>query len=220
MRIFISFLFTVLFFSVLYSQEAAEAENTEQTKQTEESAIPTGYGEAVWGTFLTDVREKISGRLVFTDDKTIIKSRDGDLEYDYGFFYKDPLLTGEKIDVSDQADDVSENTDDTVAAEETKDEGTLFYVSLKFPYLNQDLVYNKIKEKYGIHSSEDIKDNQGAIAWDSDKTVIVMWIDQYEGKPYCRRIVYVSKEIATQLNEYHYAVFNKREIELIRQLNP
>ncbi len=220
MRIFISFLFTVLLFSVLYSQEAAEAENTEQTKQTEESAIPTGYGEAVWGTFLTDVREKISGRLVFTDDKTIIKSRDGDLEYDYGFFYKDPLLIGEKIDVSDQADDVSENTDDTVAADEIKDEGTLFYVSLKFPYLNQDLVYNKIKEKYGIHSSEDIKDNQGAIAWDSDKTVIVMWIDQYEGKPYCRRIVYVSKEIAAQLNEYHYAIFNKREIELIKQLNP
>ncbi|MFA5518417.1 MAG: hypothetical protein WDA74_04100 [Spirochaetota bacterium] len=220
MRIFISFLFTVLLFSVLYSQEAAEAENTEQTKQTEESAIPTGYGEAVWGTFLTDVREKISGRLVFTDDKTIIKSRDGDLEYDYGFFYKDPLLIGEKIDVSDQADNALDNTNDTVAADEIKDEGTLFYVSLKFPYLNQELVYNKIKEKYGIHSSEDIKDNQGAIAWDSDKTVIVMWIDQYEGKPYCRRIVYVSKEIAAQLNEYHYAIFNKREIELIKQLNP
>ena len=220
MRIFISFLLIMLLFSALFSQEIVETENRDQTKKTEESVIPSGYGEAVWGSYLTDVREKISGRLVFTDEKKIIKSKDGDLEYDYGFFYRDPLLTGEKIDVSDQAVNASENIDDTAAAEETKDEGTLFYVSLKFPYLDQNLVYNKIKEKYGIHSSEDIKDNQGAIAWDSDKTVIVMWIDQYEGKPYCRRIVYVSKEIATQLNEYHYAIFNKREIELIKQLNP
>ena len=220
MRIFISFLLIMLLFSALFSQEIVETENRDQTKKTEESVIPSGYGEAVWGSYLTDVREKISGRLVFTDEKKIIKSKDGDLEYDYGFFYRDPLLTGEKIDVSDQAVNASENIDDTAAAEETKDEGTLFYVSLKFPYLDQNLVYNKIKEKYGIHSSENIKDNQGAIAWDSDKTVILMWVDQYEGKPYCRRIVYVSKEIAAQLNEYHYVIFNKREIELIKQLNP
>ncbi len=220
MRIFILLLLTVLLFSSLYSQETVETENRDQIKQSEESVIPSGYGEAVWGSYLTDVREKISGRLVFTDEKKIIKSRDGDLEYDYGFFYRDPLLTGERIDVSDQADNASDNTNDAVATEEVKDEGTLFYVSLKFPYLDQNLVYNKIKEKYGIHSSENIKDNQGAMAWDSDKTVILMWVDQYEGKPYCRRIVYVSKEIAAQLNEYHYAIFNKREIELIKQLNP
>lgn len=219
MRIFISFLLTVLLFSPLYSQETVEADNSDQIKKSEESVIPSGYGEAVWGSFLTDVREKISGRLVFTDDKTIIKSRDGDLEYHYGFFYKDPLITGEKTDSAEEAA-VAENSNDTVAADEVKDEGTLFYVSLKFPYLDRNLVYNKIKEKYGIHTSEDIKNNQGAMAWDSDKTVIVMWIDQYEGKGYCRRIVYVSKEIAAQLNEYHYIIFNKREIELIKQLNP
>lgn len=96
MRIFISFILTVLLSSALYSQGIAETANKEQTKKSEGSVIPLGYGEAVWGSFLTDVKEKISGRLVFTDDKTIIISKDGDLEYRYGFFYRDPLITGEK----------------------------------------------------------------------------------------------------------------------------
>lgn len=219
MRIFISFLLTLLLFSALYSQEAAKTDNMDQSQKTEGISIPTGYGEAVWGSFLTNVREKISGRLVFTDDKTIIISSDGDLEYRYGFFYRDHLIYGEKTETPVIATTL-DTGNDTPLAEEIKDEGTLFYVSLKFPYLDRDLVYNKIKEKYGIHSSENIKDNQGAMAWDSDKTVIVMWIDRYEGKPYCRRIVYVSKEIAAQLKEYHYTLFNKREIELIKKLNP
>lgn len=223
MRIFISLLLTVSLFSALYSQGNDTTENTGQENQnttTESTPLPSGYGEAVWGSYLTDVKDKISGRLVFTDDKTIIMSKEGDLEYHYGFFYKDPLITGEDVKPASDTENAADNTTEGTAGEEVKDEGRLFYVSLKFPYLDKDLVYNRIKDKYGIHSSEDVKNNQGAMAWNSDKTVILMWIDQYEGKPYCRRIVYVSKEISSQLNEYHYSIFNKREIELIKKLNP
>ncbi len=223
MRIFISLLLTVILFSALYSQGNDTAENREQANQNtgaEGTPLPSGYGEAVWGSYLTDTKEKISGRLVYTDDKTIIISQDGDLEYHYGFFYKDPLITGEDMKPAPDTETGTVNTDEAAAGEEIKDEGKLFYVSLKFPYIDKDLVYNKIKDKYGLHSSEDIKNDQGAMAWNSDKTVILMWIDRYEGKPYCRRIVYVSKEISAQLNEYHYTIFNKREIELIKKLNP
>jgi hypothetical protein len=209
--------------SALYSQGNETAENTGQNNQNtgaESTPLPSGYGDAVWGSYLTDVKDKISGRLAYTDDKTIIISRDGDLEYHYGFFYKDPLITGEEARPASDTENTAGNADEAAAGEEVKDEGKLFYVSLKFPYLDKDLVYNKIKEKYGLHSSEDIKNNQGAMAWNSDKTVILMWIDRYEDKPYCRRIVYVSKEISAQLNEYHYTIFNKREIELIKQLTP
>jgi len=210
MRIFISVLLTAIICLSLYSQEPAGGARTDQPA---ESTIPSGYGEALWGAYLTDTKKKVSGRIIFTDDKSIIISRDGDIEYRYGFFYRDPLITGEKIST-----DAPAGTE--TGAPEVKDEGTLFYVSLQFPYLDKDLVYNKIKEKYGNHSSEDIRNNQGAMVWNSDKTVILMWIDQYEGKPYCRRIVYVNREIALQLNDYHYSIFHKREIDLIRQLNP
>ncbi len=214
MRILITILLTAIIFSSLYSQEPAGADRTDQPAQNNNAiVIPSGYGEAQWGAYLTDTRDKISGRLIFTDDKSVIKSRDGDLEYHYGFFYRDPLITGEKTGTAT----TPEADADT---REIKDEGTLFYVSLQFPYLDKDLVYNKIKEKYGDHSSEDIRNNQGAMAWNSEKTIILMWIDQYENKAYCRRIVYVNKEIASQLNDYHHSIFHKREIDLIKQLNP
>jgi len=209
--------------SALYSQENGAAENTnltDQDKKAEGTPLPSGYGEALWDSYLTDTKDKISGRLIYTDDKTIIISKDGDLEYHYGFFYQDPLITGESTEITAEPENRADNTSEQPGAEEIKDEGKLFYVSLKFPYIDKDLVYNKIKEKYGIHTSEDIKNNQGAMVWDSDKTVVLMWIDRYEGKPYCRRIVYVSKEISARLNEYHYTIFNKREIELIKKLNP
>ena len=209
MRILISILLTALICSSLYSQEPAGADTTDQTLQN----IPAGYGDAQWGAYLTDTRDKIAGRIIFTDDKSIIISRDGDLEYRYGFFYRDPLITGEKTTIEGNPETEAETP-------EVKDEGTLFYVSLQFPYLDKDLVYNKIREKYGDHSSEDIRKNQGAMAWNSDKTIILMWIDQYENRPYCRRIVYFNKEIASQLNEYHHTIFHKREIDLIKQLNP
>lgn len=205
MRILISILSAAIICSSLYSQEPAGNDRTE--------AVPAGYGEAQWGAYLTDTKTKVSGRIIFTDEKSIIISREGDLEYHYGFFYRDPLITGEKIST-----DAAAGTETDTP--EVKDEGTLFYVSLQFPYLDKDLVYNKIKEKYGNHSSEDIRNNQGAMAWNSEKTVILMWIDQYEGKPYCRRIVYVNKEIALQLKDYHHSIFHKREIDLIRQLTP
>lgn len=214
MRILIPILLAALICSSLYSQEPAGADRTDQPVENNNAVvIPAGYGEAQWGAYLTDTRDKISGRLIFTDDKAVIISRDGDLEYRYGFFYRDPLITGDKPAI--------EATPETEAeTPEVKDEGTLFYVSLQFPYLDKDLVYNKIREKYGDHSSEDIRNNQGAMAWNSEKTIILMWIDQYENKPYCRRIVYFNKEIASQLKDYHQTIFHKREIDLIKQLNP
>jgi hypothetical protein len=61
---------------------------------------------------------------------------------------------------------------------------------------------------------------QGALAWNGEKTIIIMWVDRYEDKPYCGRITYVSKEISKELNEYNLRVFNRVEREIIRKLTP
>ncbi len=177
--------------------------------------LPEGYANLTWGTYLSEAKDKISGRLTYTDDKTVIISKDNALEYYYGFFYKKPETSEKSTDTND--------TTGTPEIDETtppKDEGKLFYVSLNFPYLAKDAVYEKIKKKYGVHSGETLKDNQGAIAWDSEKTVVLMWVDRYEKKPYCRRIIYISKDISKELNNYTDTIFNKTEIELIKKLNP
>jgi len=65
-----------------------------------------------------------------------------------------------------------------------------------------------------------MKNKQGAVAWDSEKTIIVMWVDKYEDKSFCRRITYVSKNIAKEQNNYHIKIFNKTEMEIIKKINP
>ena len=208
---------------------AAEEKKTDKAADTTGDKIeklPEGYANLTWGTYLSDAKERISGIITFTDDKKVIVSRDGDLEYYYGFFYREPEVSDKKTagetagaeENRTAAGGAGTNQPDQKSPE--KDEGKLFYVSLNFPYLDRDVVYEKIRKKYGTHTGETIKDNQGAIAWDSDKTVVLMWVDRYGKKPYCRRIIYISKDISKELNDYTHTIFNKTEIDLIKKLNP
>ncbi|HOP61972.1 MAG TPA: hypothetical protein PK358_06310 [Spirochaetota bacterium] len=190
-----------------------------ETTEDKIGSLPEGYANLTWGTYLSDAKDKISGRLTYTDDKTVIISKENELSYYYGFFYKEPEAEEKNVEKTEGATDTT-GTATTENTSPPKDEGRLFYVSLNFPYLDKDTVYEKIKKKYGDHSSETLKDNQGAIAWDSEKTVVLMWVDRYEKRPYCRRIIYISKEISKELNDYTNSIFNKTEIELIKQLNP
>jgi len=210
--------------------DAASADKKETAPATEEKIekLPEGYANLTWGTYLSDAKDKISGILTFTDDKKVIVSREGDLEYYYGFFYREPEPSEKKpiekpADTKDTTATTGTDTTGTTPPEQKeqeKDEGKLFYVSLNFPYLDKDVVYEKIKKKYGTHTGETIKDNQGAIAWDSEKTVVLMWVDRYGKKPYCRRVIYISKDISKELNAYTNTIFNKTEIDLIKKLNP
>ena len=169
------------------------------------AALPGGYGSLTWGTLLSQARKNITGKLIYTDEKSIIISRDRELEYRYGFFYTETATAG------------TGKKDDTSKAPE---EGKLFYVALSFPYLSMDDVKKKLQEKYGEPTNENITDNQGALAWVSDTTIIVIWVDRYEKKAYSRRITYLSRKIARELNKYQENVFNATELELIKQLKP
>jgi len=192
------------------NQKQANADANQSGSNIEK--IPDGYGDLTWEMYLSDARDKISGVLTYSDEKTVIISKDKELEYHYGFFYKEPAADQIKTDTNP-------NNNETENIQE-KDEGKLFYVSMNFPYLGKDQVYDKIQKKYGKHTSENVKDNKGAIAWNSDNTIIIMWVDQYERKPYCRRIIYVSKKVSLELNDYTYTIFNKTEIDLIKNMKP
>jgi hypothetical protein len=197
----------------------AKTENKETVKPAENGdkteKLPDGYGSLTWGMYLSEARDKITGTLTYTDEKTLIVSKDKEMQYYYGFFYKAPSADAETVKKEDTT--AADKQPETV---QEKDEGKLFYVSLNFPYLDKDQVYEKIQKKYGKHTGENLKDNQGAIAWDSQNTVVIMWIDRYEKKPFCRKIIYISKPISKELNEYTGTIFNKTEIELLKKMNP
>ncbi|OHD66652.1 MAG: hypothetical protein A2176_05150 [Spirochaetes bacterium RBG_13_51_14] len=178
------------------------------------SAIPGGYENMTWGTKLSNAIDKIKGKIVFTDEKSIILSKEGELEYHYGFFYVDPTLES-----ADAVKDSGKKEEEKKPGEQEKaDEGTLFYVALKFPYLTMAEVKKRIEDKYGPCTNENLHKNQGALAWNGNQTIIVMWVDRYEDKPYCRRITYVDKKITKELSDYQFRVFNRVELAILRQM--
>ncbi|MCP4130293.1 MAG: hypothetical protein GY754_04870 [bacterium] len=237
----------ILLITTLYAQgdKPADKEKTDAPKGTttetttdakkaapaeEKTNIPDGYGTLKWGFFLSKVKEEIRGTLTFTDNKTKIISKEGEMEYCYGFFYVEPA-NKDLVKKEDDKKPVPETTPPGATdpagtppakpAETTgeeKDEGKLFYVSLKFPYLSMNEVKEQLKKKYGDPTRENIKNDQGTIAWDSENTIIIMWIDRYEKKPFCRRIIYISKKISKQLNDYQDKVFNKIKLEIIDKM--
>lgn len=202
------YIFCIFCIVPLFLQLSAQQNQNNGDAYEIKSPIPNGYGNLTWGVPLSEAADKIEGRISFTDDKQIIISKDGELEYWYGFFYADPARMPEEPKEPDAAD----NT--------VSDEGRLFFVSLKFPYLSMDTVKQKLVDKYGQETLEDIKNNSGAVAWESEQTTIIMWIDEYEKKPFCRKINYISRETIKELNDYVYRIFNKTELEVIEKLNP
>jgi hypothetical protein len=212
----------------------------DETKEPEKKGdtiekIPDGYGNLTWGMYLSEAKPKISN-INYTDEKKVIIANDGELQYYYGFFYKQPSAEKKEITPAENKESKTADKkdikkvepvpgkeipakDEKKETEQEKDEGRLFYVSINFPYLDKDKIYEKIQKKYGKHSKENIKENQGALAWDSDNTVIIMWIDQYNRKPYCKKIIYISKKISAELNEYTYSILNKTELEVYNKIN-
>jgi hypothetical protein len=179
-----------------------------------------GFGNIKWGTSISDVKANVIGKIAYTDDKKILISRESDIEYLYGFFYKGIETEELEHAKSDTAPAKNENPETKLKESDIKaKDSRLFYVSLRFPYLTKDEVKKKIEEKYGPSTGEDIKDNKGAIVWNSGTTTIIMWVDNYEKRPYCMKINYLSKDIAKEVKDYLNKIFNSREIEILKKLS-
>jgi hypothetical protein len=174
--------------------------------------VEDGFEGAQWNKLLSEIRTSIKGRLLYTDEKTILVSRDGEVEYTYGFFYIEPE---KKEDATNK-----EKTDktDNKADEKKSDEGKLFYVAIGFPYVPLKEVRSRL-EKYGDPTDERLVEKKGVIAWNGNKTIIMMWVDQYRNESYCRRIVYVSKDIIEEVKKEKERIFRKTEREVLEKLD-
>ncbi len=190
---------------ILYGQEQSAPRT---------ASIPGGYNSIGWGTRLSDARSKIRGKLVFTDDKTLILSREEsmeNLEYYYGFFYIDPAVEGGTEGEKPAGSDA--------AGQEKATDGKFFYVEVKFPYLAMEDVQKKISDAFGTYTDKNLIDNQGALAWKGESTIIIMWVDRYENKPYCRKITYIDSRITRELGDYRIRVFKNTELDILKKMS-
>ena len=174
----------------------------------------TGFAGSTWGMSMADVRKNVKGKIIFDDEKKQIVSRDGEITYRYGFFYKEAAAV-----TAQPAGAPAQNTAAPAAAAQPSD-SKFFYALSEFPYLALDKIKEKMVAQYGEPTGDSIKNAQGALLWDSGKSVAIVWVDSYEKKPFCRKISYISKDIAKELNTYQDEVFSKKEREIIKNLIP
>ncbi|MBN2434759.1 MAG: hypothetical protein JXK07_05760 [Spirochaetes bacterium] len=190
----------------------------EPDKATVVAAEPGG---ARWGSSFDEVREVARGKLQFYRKDHYIITKDGEITYTYGFFYEDPEMLG--MDPEEEVEPEPEPAGATAEGatdDEKTGEAQYLYGITSFPYLAMEDVKKKLIEKYGEPTAESIVRNSGVIIWDLETTQISAWIDAYEKKPYCRKIVYVSKEVSKKLKDYNYKIFNRKEIDTLNRIKP
>ena len=182
------------------TKEAKKEDKKEAAPKTATSALPSGYGDVMWGNDYATVKNKVKGKITFADENKIIVSKDNEITYRYGFFYIDPEILPDMKGAGEPA--------------------RLFYSTIEFPYVAMEDIRSKITEKYGEPTGDNIKENRGALYWDGDKTSAIMWVDQYEKRGFCRKIIYFDKAIVSELADYKYKLFNKRELDVLKNLIP
>ena len=67
---------------------AKEAAGPKEPVKTAARSIE-GFNKTRWGDSLNSVKNNVLGKITYTDEKKIITSRDGDIEYLYGFFVRE-----------------------------------------------------------------------------------------------------------------------------------
>lgn len=197
------------------AQRPAANTNSAATQSTAvgSQSVGEGFGSVTWGSAYQTVRENIAGTLKYADENRIIISQDGELSYSYGFFYRDPAMTGESEPSPSVQPGAGNNAQPSEGAE-----GKLFFVKVEFPYLAYEDVKAKYVEKFGQPQADNVVKNRGVVIWENEKTMVAVWVDEYEKKPYSRKITYMSKEIVKELADYKKLVFTKKEIDALSQL--
>jgi hypothetical protein len=210
--------------------------------QAETKKPVDGYSGVKWGVNMSEAKKGLRGKIVFDDEKRIIVTRDGEITYRYGFFYKAPLAENASPSTAPTAAPQIASTAAPVASvaspapsaavtpvptaapvqtdKKNEPETRLFYVITEFPYISLEDIRGKMTAEYGEPTGDTITKAQGAVVWDSGKGVVIVWVDAYEKNPYVRKISYLSKDIAKEIKENLTKEFNKRELDVIKRLVP
>jgi len=166
---------------------------------------------------MSEVRKMIKGKIFFDDEKKLILSRDGEITYRYGFFAK---MDADKAPQTPRQPAANEAQPAAPSTAAPADEPKFFFAISEIPYIALDKIREKLSAQYGEPTGDTIKKGQGALVWDSGSGAVIAWVDAYEKKPYCRKISYISKDIAKELNKYQSDVFSRKEREVIKNLIP
>ncbi len=199
---------------------------TEQIKK-QEDAISTslnGFAGVNWGTQYKDVKERfrvLQNSQDVADSINILADSPGEsllierggLRYKFLFYSKKEPKINESSNILRQKNNENKKM-------ELQKMARFFFVSSEIPFVPSETLYEKIKGKYGKHTSTAASKERGAYIWDVDSGVVVQWVESYREQPYSRSIYYVSKEIRAEIMRDLEVYQNYKELKIIEKLIP
>ncbi|RME92891.1 MAG: hypothetical protein D6767_02210 [Candidatus Hydrogenedentota bacterium] len=202
------------------NQNTATGNQTNQNTSNQDAKTIPGFDSIAWGTPYETVKERFRVLARSEDakdpveilrdvpEREILIKRRG-IYYRY-LFYKTP----EKAKVQDSQQTIADNQKDQNPAR-------FFFVSSEFDLVPAEMLYEKLKQKYGNRTGSTLDKNQrGAYIWEGEKGFLLQWLEPYQQKPYTRKLYYISKEIREQIKKDYEAYMSYRELKAIDSLLP
>ena len=212
--------------AVLNNKEIKKTEDQKKTMSSPDAPSPglNGFIGINWGTQYQDVKEKfrvLESSQDVTDPINILADTPGEsllierggIRYKFLFYLKKEPTMDDNSNILNQKNDENKTMD-------MKKMARFFFVSSELPFVPSETLYEKIKGKYGKHTSTTANKKRGAYIWDINNGAVIQWVESYKKQAYSRSIYYASKVIRAEIMQDLEAYQNYKELKAIENLIP
>ena len=183
-----------------------------------------GFAEINWGTSYRDAKERfrvLSSNQDVEEPVDIISDSPGEsILIKRGGIHYMFLFYSKKDPPGIDSSNILQKQDDEDTKREAANMARFFFVSSSLPFVPSQKLYEKLKVKYGDHTSSGADKTRGAYVWDIENGILVQWVESYRGKPYSRSIYYIAKEIREEIMKDLDAYQNYKELKAVENLIP
>ncbi len=198
-----------------------------------------GFAHFVWGENYKTVEEKLIGKLKYKQDGEFIYSDLGEFTIKYGFFRDEnqPVHktnapnpannsnTPQKPEVNQdpksagKPDQKQFMTDDEIRQKQMNENARLFFVTLELPYILSEKIEQRVAAKLGSSKGRQVEKNRGLVWWETEQTLIIVWMDAVEGKSYTRKVDFIGKKIRDEIRKKQQEIDEKKQRSVLKDLN-
>ncbi len=209
LKIYFIFLFICLFtFREVFSVNEKERYNGDENVSYTSSNL-FGYK---WGEKFSEIKKRLKNIKYEDTNKRIVYVKNF-IVFTLGFF---PFTEVEKTDLQKSQVSSSNQQNETKEEAKQKEEGLLYYINLSFPLTEAYEIIKKYNQQYGVPKQKE----ENFILWETNDTVIYLWLEKYNNSLFSRRVDFISKELSNKIKEYIKSneFYKKRAKEILNTL--
>lgn len=207
--------------------------NTESASQTLISS--SGFAGSNWGDAFVEVKKGALGKVKAIQEGEFILTSYKEFHIRYGFYREELKVSAKPANNGNSNPQQNANTQPTNMSDSDRqkelmsdrerrekaqnDSARLFYVTLELPYIASEKIEKKLEAKLGQSKGRQVSQKRGLVWWETDKTLVILWLDAVNGNSYTRKIDFIGKEIRDEINRKQQSRDRKRENNVVKGLN-